>query len=48
VGKNNGSFAGKAYFKCDEGRGLFKPIQSIESVIFQLISNNKNFPLKSN
>ncbi len=32
LGKNNGSFGGKSYFKCKDGKGLFKPMNTIELV----------------
>ncbi len=33
-GKNNGSYLGKTYFKCDEGKGVFITPLAVESVIF--------------
>lgn len=33
TGKNNGSFQGRTYFKCDEGRGIFISPTGVASVI---------------
>ena len=31
-GKNNGSYLGKTYFKCDQGKGVFINPLAVESV----------------
>ena len=32
TGKNNGSFQGKSYFKCEEGKGIFVNTLGVVSV----------------